>query len=125
VLVAVNCWLDRDDVDLANGIARSVRERDGGLPGVRALGFRLASMAQSQVSMNLVDLAATGLQHACETVRFLARAQQADVVRVELVGLIPAFELSRCHDGFLEWSGISAGQTIEARLAEAPNAGVR
>jgi glutamate formiminotransferase / 5-formyltetrahydrofolate cyclo-ligase len=116
VLVAVNCWLDRDDVVLARGIARSVRERDGGLPGVRALGIRLGSVAQSQVSMNLVDLAATGLQHACATVRVLAREQGSDVARVELVGLIPASELARCDQAFLEWSGISPEQTIEARL---------
>src|SRR5205823_3759825 len=43
VLVAVNCELDRDDVDLARRIAHDVRERGGGLRGVRALGFELAS----------------------------------------------------------------------------------
>ena len=37
-LVAVNCELDSDDVVLARRIAAAVRERDGGLPGVRALG---------------------------------------------------------------------------------------
>jgi glutamate formiminotransferase / 5-formyltetrahydrofolate cyclo-ligase len=116
VLVAVNCWLDRDDVVLARQIARSVRERDGGLPGVRALGFRLGSEARSQVSMNLVDLAATGLQQACETVRSLAHEQQTDVARVELVGLMPAAELARCDHAFLAWSGVSSAQTIEARL---------
>jgi glutamate formiminotransferase len=116
LLVAVNCWLDRDDLALARRIARSVRERDGGLPGVRALGFRLESAAQAQVSMNLVDLAATGLQPACETVRSLARDQDAAVTRVELVGLVPASELARCDDAFLEWSGVSSSQTIEARL---------
>ncbi len=40
VLVAVNCELDRDDLALARAIAHAVRERDGGLPGVRALGLR-------------------------------------------------------------------------------------
>ena len=116
VLVAVNCWLDRDDLALARDIAHSVRERDGGLPGVRALGFGLESVGRSQVSMNLVDLSSTGLQAACDTVRTLARARDADVARVELVGLIPASELARCDDAFREWSGIGADQTIEARL---------
>jgi glutamate formiminotransferase len=125
VLVAVNCWLDRDDVALARTIARSVRERDGGLAGVRALGFRLASVGQAQVSMNLVDLDATGLQRACDTVRAHARAHGADVARVELVGLLPTSEYARCDDAFLEWSGISASQTIEARLRQERSERVR
>lgn len=117
VLVAVNCELDRDDVALARGIATAVRERDGGLRGVRALGLELASRARAQVSMNLVDLDATGVQEACERVRALARAGDADVVRVELVGLLPAAELARCDDDFRAWAGLGPDQTIEARLA--------
>lgn len=119
LLVAVNCELDKHDLALASSLARAVRERDGGLPGVRALGLELESVARVQVSMNLVDLAATGLQQACETVRSLARARGADVARVELVGLLPASELARCDDEFRAWSAISADQTIEARLARA------
>src|SRR5207247_1414444 len=38
-LVAVNCELTRDDIALARRIASAVRERGGGLPGVRALGL--------------------------------------------------------------------------------------
>ena len=37
-------------------IARAIREVDGGLPGVRALGLLLESEDRVQVSMNLVDL---------------------------------------------------------------------
>ncbi|MEX1008442.1 MAG: glutamate formiminotransferase [Acidimicrobiia bacterium] len=121
LLVAVNCELDRDDLALARSLARAVREIDGGLIGVRALGLELESAARVQVSMNLVDLGATGLQQACEAVRSLARGRGADVARVELVGLLPASELARCDDEFRVWSGISPDQTIEARLDRAAN----
>jgi glutamate formiminotransferase / 5-formyltetrahydrofolate cyclo-ligase len=117
VLVAVNCELDRDELAVARAIAEAVRERDGGLPGVRALGLPLASRARVQVSMNLVDLRATGLQQACETVRAEALALDCDVTRVELVGLMPAAELARCDESFRAWAGITADQTIEAQLA--------
>ena len=117
VLVAVNCELDHDDLALARAIARAVRERDGGLPGVRALGFLLASRRVAQVSMNLTALSATGLQAACERVRELARARGADVERVELVGLVPRAELARCDQSFLECAGLDDDATIEARLA--------
>ncbi len=66
--------------------------------------------------MNLVDLASTGIQRACETVRDLARARGTDVVRVELVGLAPEAEVARLDDAFRNWSGIGPEQTIEARL---------
>jgi glutamate formiminotransferase len=116
VLVAVNCDLEHDDVEVARAVAAVVRERDGGLPGVRALGFRLASRARSQVSMNLVDLQATGLEEACWTVRREARARGVDVVGVELVGLVPREELKGCTPEFLEWSALDDDVTIEARL---------
>jgi glutamate formiminotransferase len=121
VLVAVNCELDRDDVTLARHIAGAVRERDGGLPGVRALGLRLPSRQVVQVSMNLVALDRTGVEAACTAVRAHARDVGADIEGVELVGLLPADELARCSPGFLAWSGLTPDHTIEARLAHPPS----
>jgi len=124
VLVAFNCELTSvrngagldDDVTVAKAVARAVRERDGGLPGVRALGFALASKGRAQVSMNLVDLAATGVEAACEAVRRAAAGLGRSVAAVELVGLLPAAELERCSGEFLTWSGLTPERTIEARL---------
>lgn len=117
VLVAINCELAVDDPALAKRIAGAVRERDGGLAGVRALGFRLDAVSRAQVSMNLVDLERTGVESACRRVRELARSAGTDVARVELVGLLPERELARCSNEFLSWSGLQPRQTIEARLA--------
>jgi glutamate formiminotransferase len=116
-LVAVNCELAVDDVTLARRIATAVRERDGGLPGVRALGLHLERAGRAQVSMNLVALERTGVEPACTAVRDRARAAGNEVARVELVGLLPAAELARCDPGFLAWAGLGPDQTIEARLA--------
>ena len=114
--VAVNCALDTTDVAVAQRVARRVRERDGGLPGVRALGFYLATQRRAQVSMNLVDLPRTGLERACSEVRVLAGAEGSSVEHVELVGLVPAAELERCSAEFLRWSGLDSSLSIEARL---------
>jgi glutamate formiminotransferase len=124
VLVALNCELapggegTEADLAVAREVATQVRERDGGLSGVRALGFALASRGRAQVSMNLTDLAATGVEAACEAVRRAARGRGGDVTAVELVGLLPAAELERCSDRFLSWSGLSPERTIEARLRQ-------
>ncbi|HET9772370.1 MAG TPA: glutamate formiminotransferase [Acidimicrobiia bacterium] len=121
-LVAVNCELEGGatglaaDLAAARAVARAVRERDGGLPGVRALGFILASKGRAQVSMNLVDLPATGVETACEAVRREAERHGRSVTTVELVGLLPAAELARCSAKFLAWAGLSPDRTIEARL---------
>lgn len=124
VLVAINCELEAAtggldaDLAVAKAVARMVRERDGGLPGVRALGFALASKGRAQVSMNLTDLATTGVEVACEAVRRAALERGAEVTALELVGLLPAAEIERCSPGFLGWSGLSPHQTIEARLGK-------
>jgi len=128
VLVALNCELTAGDGGLAadlavaRAVARAVRERDGGLRGVRALGFALASKGRAQVSMNLVDLATTGVETACEAVRGEVEGHGRSVAAVELVGLLPAAELERCSGEFLRWSGLSPGRTIEARLRAAGTA---
>jgi glutamate formiminotransferase / 5-formyltetrahydrofolate cyclo-ligase len=116
VLVAVNCELERDDLALARRVAHDVRERGGGLPGVRALGFALASRGRAQVSLNLTDLSATGLEEACAEVARRARAEGSDLARIELVGLLPRAELDRCGDEFRRWARLTDDQTIEGRL---------
>jgi glutamate formiminotransferase len=119
-LIAVNCVLRTDAVDIARRIAREVRESSGGLPGVRALGFMLDTPGQAQVSMNLIDLERTGVERACRTVRVLARKERTDVTRVEVVGLMPRAEFERCTDEFLEWSGLDSECVIETRIGRTP-----
>ena len=119
-LVAVNCVLVSRDVSVARRIAREMRESSGGLPAVRALGFFLADGGRAQVSMNLVDLERTGVQDACLHVRERAIAHGTDVAGVELVGLIPGWDLDRCTDDFLQWSRLDAESTIEVRVGKEP-----
>ena len=40
-LIAFNVNLATDQLDVARAIARAIRERDGGLPGIKALGLQL------------------------------------------------------------------------------------
>ncbi len=119
-LIAVNCVLVTRDINVARRVAGMARERDGGMPGVRALGFFLPGTGRVQVSMNLTDLERTGMQDACLRVRELATQLGSDVAGVELVGLLPRRELDRCSDDFLTWSRIDAASTIEARIGRGP-----
>jgi glutamate formiminotransferase / 5-formyltetrahydrofolate cyclo-ligase len=119
-LVAVNCILVSRDIIVARRIAREMRERTGGLRGVRALAFFLPDARRAQVSMNLVDLEQTGVQDGCLHVRALAQRYGTDVAGVELVGLIPRRDLDRCTDDFLQWSRLDAESTVEVRVGKGP-----
>ncbi|MBK5289805.1 MAG: glutamate formiminotransferase [Acidimicrobiia bacterium] len=114
-LIAVNVELESRDLSAARRIAGAVRERDGGLPGVRTLGLALPTADAVQVSMNLVDLPATGIEVACRTVADQARQLGIEVRRIELVGLMPASEFRRCSAEFLAWAGLTEAATVEAR----------
>ncbi len=55
ILIAFNVILHSSDLDIARQIARKIRARNGGLPFLKALGFRLQTRGLVQVSMNLVN----------------------------------------------------------------------
>jgi glutamate formiminotransferase len=88
VLIAFNVWL-HCEVSAARRIARSVRASEGGLPGVRSLGLEIDDAPTSQVSMNLIDPATTGIDKAFDEVVQRARTEGAEVVGTEIVGLVP------------------------------------
>ena len=117
-LIAVNCVLVSNDLRVANRIAYAVRETSGGLPGVRALAFRIERGSRVQVSMNLFDLDKTGLETAVLRVRDLATELAVNVGSVELVGLMPSAEFKRCSPDFLEWAALHRSDTIEARVTD-------
>ncbi|HEY4564731.1 MAG TPA: glutamate formimidoyltransferase, partial [Thermoanaerobaculia bacterium] len=73
-LIAFNAVLATADVAAARAIARRVREANGGLPAVRALGISLASRGLAQVSMNLVDYRRTSPLQALRRVEAEAAA---------------------------------------------------
>src|SRR6185503_11052640 len=89
VLVAYNVWLDTPDLDVARAVARAVRERDGGLPAVRALGVPLPSRGVVQVSLNLLDYRVTPLPVVFDRVADEAQSRGVAIRRGELVGLAP------------------------------------
>jgi len=102
VLVAFNVDLEGGDLALARAIARELRTSNGGLPGVQARGMQLADQGRVQVSMNLFDLAQTGVGDAYAAVAKAARAAGADVGRAERVGLVPRAAVGR---GLAVWLG--------------------
>jgi glutamate formiminotransferase len=89
-LIAFNINLDTNDEDVAHSIAKAIREKDGGLPGVRALGIYLDSRGIGQVSVNITNHQETSLKLVFDEVASWAREYKVNILESELVGLIPA-----------------------------------
>jgi len=94
-LIAFNVNLLSSDLSIARRIARAVRERDGGLRFVKALGFELQSRGLVQVSMNLIDYEQTTIARAFAAVHREASRLGVTVSGAEIVGLLPRTALDR------------------------------
>ena len=116
-LIAFNVNL-RGELDVARAVARVVRERDGGFPGVRALGLDLPRAGVVQVSMNVEDWEASALHEIVERIGIEAAARGAEVTGSELVGLMPAGAAAAAAGALLRIDGFDASRVLELRLID-------
>lgn len=119
LLIAYNITLNTRDLSIAKQIARRVRERDGGLLHLKALGFELESRGVVQVSMNLTSYDVTNLHDALEAVRREAERLGVEVIASEIVGLVPQAALDRAAAHFLKLENYSHDLVLENRIAAA------
>ena len=115
-LIAFNVNLVGANVEAAREIAAVVRERDGGFPGVRALGLDLPSAGQAQVSMNVEDWEAASLHEILAAIEREAAARGIEVAGAELVGLMPAGAAAAAAGAMLRIDGFDASRLLELRL---------
>ncbi len=114
-LIAYNIQLSTTDVSVARRLASRIRDRDGGLPAVQALGIDLASQGCAQLSMNILDHEATPLWRVWEEAERLAADESVSLLDSELIGLTPAAALVAVADHI----GLSSSLPAERRLFEA------
>jgi len=105
ILIAYNIWLKDSTLEIAKQISARLRS-----DSVRTLGLQVGSSAQ--VSMNLIDYAATGPQQVYDNI-----AQHAQIDRAELVGLVPARALADIPRSRWNELDLSAEKTIESAMA--------
>jgi glutamate formiminotransferase len=117
-LIAFNVNLRTDDVSVAREVARLVRERGGGFPGVRALGLDLPRAGLTQVSMNVTDWEAAALHEIVARVVGEAEARGVAVASSELVGLMPAGAAVEAAGSVLRIEGFDPTRVLELRLLD-------
>jgi glutamate formiminotransferase len=94
-LIAYNVNLATGNLQVAKDIARTIREKNGGLKSVKAKGFMLHEKNIAQVSMNLTDFTVTGMLTAFNTVKAEAEKRGVQVLESELIGLVPLEALTQ------------------------------
>jgi glutamate formiminotransferase/formiminotetrahydrofolate cyclodeaminase len=119
-LVAFNANLDTADVRVAKAVAAAIREQNGGLRNVRALGFSIENGRRAQVSMNLVNVEATPIHRVLALVRDEAARHGARISGCEVVGLVPEAALLAAAEHALQLEGFQRDQVLELRLRTPP-----
>ena len=113
-LIAYNLYLNANNADVAERIAKAVRFSSGGLRFVQARGFLVEG--QAQVSMNLTNFERTPIYRVQEMVRREAAQYGLSITRAELVGLIPQKALLDAARWYLQIDPFHDDQVLELRL---------
>ena len=114
-LVAYNVNLGTDNLEIANQIARRVRNI---CHYIKAIGVMLEDRNLAQVSMNLTDYTKTAVYRAFEAVKMEAKRYGVPVLESEIVGLLPMQALVDCAEYYLQVAGFDPSQIMENRLLE-------
>ncbi|MFQ6107381.1 MAG: glutamate formimidoyltransferase [Thermoplasmata archaeon] len=117
-LIAYNVYLNTDKKEIAQRIAKAIRESSGGLKFVRALGFYIEEVNMAQVSMNLVNFRGTPIHDVMEAIARECERLGTEIVSSEVVGLIPQEALTDSALFYLKLKEFDKRQIIEERLQE-------
>ena len=88
-LIAFNMSLNTKDVTPAKAIAAVLREKNGGLQAVKAIGWYMENYRCAQVSCNLTNFHITGLAQVFEACQKEASKWNLKVTGSEIIGLVP------------------------------------
>jgi glutamate formiminotransferase len=100
-LVAFNINLNTPNIEIANKIAKIIRESSGGLKAVKSIGVMLEDRNIAQVSINMTDYTKTPLYRVLEFVKMEAARFGVSVIGTEIIGLVPMNALVACAEYYL------------------------
>ncbi len=118
-LIAFNANLNTNDLSIAKDIARSIRQSNGGLPCLKAIGVGLASRGMVQVAMNLTDYRVTSMHRAFQAAMTEASKRGVEVAGSELIGLVPQAALDQTAVASLHLERFDRTQILETSIAKA------
>jgi len=117
-LIAYNVNLGTDNPNIAEDIAKKVRNISGGLRYCKAIAIQSKDKGMVQVSMNMTDFTRTSLYRVFELIRIEAKRYGVSVTGSEIVGVVPMQALTDTAAYYLGLENFSADQVLEVRLME-------
>lgn len=115
-IVYFNVNLSTANLDIATRIARRLRNRDGGLRYLKALGLISETTGQALVTMNLTDYSRSALYTALELVKIEAARYGVTVVSSEIAGYVPYRALVDTALYYLQVEDFDYSQVLEQNL---------
>ena len=116
-LVAFNINLSTSDVEIANKIAKTIRESSGGMRWVKSIGVMLEERNTAQVSINMTNYTKTPIYRVYETVRFEAERYGVQIIGSELIGIVPMDALVETAEYYLKLENFDKdNQVMEKHL---------
>lgn len=113
ILVAYNVNIDSKNLKIAKAIAKKIREKNGGLKNLKALGIPLKSRGIVQVSMNLTNYKKTSPLKAFSSIEKLAKKYGVKILESEVVGMIPAKALPKNYKKVLKLKRFKKSQILK------------
>lgn len=117
ILIAFNINLDSEDIDVAIQVARAIRESNGGLQAVKAIGVRTSKSNLVQVSINLVDYQRTPLSRVFKAVEYQAHRLGVTIHNSEIIGLPPSDAISTEDIQSLKLTDFTSDDLLESRIS--------
>ena len=118
-LIAFNVNLRSSNLEVARSIARTVRESNGGMAHVKAIGVDLPTRRMVQVATNLTDYRVTPVHSVFEAVQALASLHAVPVAGSEIVGLVPEAALVDAAADALRLESFDRSLILERKIESA------
>ena len=117
-LIAFNVNLDTDKLEIADSIARKVRNISGGLRFCKGIGIEMRERGNVQVSMNMTDFTRTALYRVFELIRIEALRYGVNIIGSEIIGVVPMAAIIDTAAYYLRLENFSIEQVLENSLLE-------
>ena len=123
ILIAYNINLKTSDLSIAKKIAKIIREKDGGLKSVKALGLMLDDNRNlAQVSMNLVNFHDTNIKQVYDAIAAEAAKHDTEILESELIGFAPLAAFGGASPDYLKLPHFDPNRILENALSQNPQA---
>jgi glutamate formiminotransferase len=117
-LIAFNVNLKTQNIEIANKIAKAIRNISGGFKYVKALGMELHDKQMVQVSINMTNYKKSTLFRVYELVKLEAERYGVSIASSEIVGLTPLQALIDTASFYLRLEDLSPENVLEMKMLE-------